>query len=110
MFEGKRIKFDDIRKNMGNILSCPHCGGACLHLGKVKIFDREDDAEFTQVTTANKGQTKVELISSDICGNPSARSDGLIIDFWCQKCNAQSELAIAFHKAMTKFEWREDKQ
>ena len=102
----KEVKFDEQRKQLGNMLICPHCGCHVLRHGTVIVFNRDEDAEITQVTTANNGQSKMELLPSETCGNPSYRQDGLTIDFRCKKCENSSELAIYHHKGMTFFEWR----
>ena len=102
----KEIKFKDY--NFEKILLCPYCECNCLHHDIVIVFNRNEDAETTQVTTTINGKSKIELLPSEICGNPSYRRDGLIIDFLCEKCEKHSELAIYQHKGQTFIKWKLD--
>jgi hypothetical protein len=71
---------------IGQELRCPRCGGTDLHQGRVTIFDRNEDAEMTVVTTVAGGFAETRLLPSGQAGNPSSRRHGLAIVFICEGC------------------------
>jgi len=93
---------------IGPELRCPSCGGSCLHHEGVTLFDREEDAELTTVTTVTAGLSASHLQPSREVQNPLGRRDGIAIRFWCEGCRDHGglELTIAQHKGGTYFSWR----
>ena len=87
-------------------LKCPRCGGLCLRHGRVTVFDREEDAELTMVTTIGGGLAATCLLPSGHAANPSSRRHGLTIAFACEQCGDGLELTIGQHKGVTQFGWR----
>lgn len=89
----------------GNLL-CPHCEGEFLHHDRIKVYGRvtEDDEDLVKVTVETTRRDGP--VSQRELGNPSARRDGVAISFWCELCEAVSELTIAQHKGMTEIGWR----
>jgi uncharacterized protein (DUF983 family) len=90
----------------GPELRCPHCGYNSLHQGQVTVFDRNEDAKTTAVTTVADGVATTRLLPSDQTGNPSMRRHGLAIAFYCESCGNNFELTIAQHKGTTPVAWR----
>lgn len=86
----------------GNALLCPNCGGDYLHQRSASVFFRETDdsdtGKFVRCTSE-----KVHEISH--IHNPSPRRDGVLIQFECEDCPADPELAIIQHKGATYVEW-----
>jgi hypothetical protein len=91
---------------IGPVLRCPRCGDNYLHQARVTVFDREEDAELTAVTTVAAGLAATHLLPSDQIANPSRRRQGLAIAFDCEGCADGIELTIAQHKGTTVFAWR----
>ena len=91
---------------IGQELRCPRCGYTDLHHGQVTVFDRNEDAEMTAVTTVAAGFAKTHLLPSSQVGNPSSRRHGLAITFACDGCGDDLELTVAQHKGKTLFAWR----
>jgi hypothetical protein len=87
-------------------LLCPRCGGNYLHQKQVTVFDREEDAETTSVTTVAGGLAATHLLPSEQIANPSGRRHGLAIAFECEGCGDGIELTIAQHKGVTNLGWR----
>ena len=84
----------------GPPLQCPNCGEENLHHGRVTIYDRGEDDEWTTKTTVDNGVTvrRVRSLGSGGKGNPSSRRHGLIIRFSCEHCDARPELRLSQHK------------
>jgi hypothetical protein len=91
---------------IGQELRCPRCGYTDLHHGRVTIFDRNEDAEMTVVTTVAGGLAEAHLLPSDTAGNPSFRRDGLAIAFACEGCGDDLELTIAQNGGSSTVAWR----
>ncbi|MBV8775541.1 MAG: hypothetical protein JO166_24915, partial [Deltaproteobacteria bacterium] len=94
-------------------LKCPRCGWDFLHLRRITVYDRGEDAEMTSVTTACDGLSATHLLPSREVANPSARRDGMAILFECEACSVDLyrsspviELTIAQHKGITLLGWR----
>lgn len=83
-------------------LVCPSCGNEFLHQHTVSVFFRDAEDSKTGKFTRCSGQ-KIETIGGS--ENPSPRRDGLLLQFFCETCNADPELAIYQHKGSTYFEW-----
>lgn len=96
----------------GANLLCPRCGDSYLHHRGVVTFDRSEDAETVLRTSIEVGKTTVHLVPQADSGNPSSRRDGLVIQFWCEKCGGGDdgtsviELTLAQHKGETEMAWR----
>ena len=90
----------------GPEIRCRRCGYTGLHQGQVTVFDRNEDAEVTAVTTVAGGLAATYLLPSGQAGNPSSRRHGLAIAFACEVCGDDLELTIAQHKGATWFAWR----
>jgi hypothetical protein len=100
--ETKQIKFDDANSDW---LLCPGCGFfGGLHHDRVTVFDRIREDGPSTVTEVKNG--KVIRLCHNSNNNPSSRRDGIAIRFWCECCDAISELTIAQHKGTTEMEWR----
>jgi hypothetical protein len=82
---------------------CPRCGGLDLRHGRVTVFDREEDAEMTLVTTVDRGLSATRLLPLSEVTNPSRH--GLTIAFTCERCGDGIELRIAPYKGRTEFGW-----
>jgi hypothetical protein len=86
-------------------LICPNCNGEYLRHIEIRTFDREEDAPSgTAITLAAGHIVKVDT-SSDLDGNPSARREGVSIEFACEGCGATPVLGIAQHKGQTLVAW-----
>ena len=85
-------------------LVCPSCGGDYLHHGAVCSYTRikEDSADGTAYRIDGSSIAR----SSQLNGNPSARRDGITIDFNCELCGNTSTLGIAQHKGQTQLSWQ----
>lgn len=88
-------------------LLCPKCGGTYLHHCDVIVYDRAEDAAYTQVTTVAVNKVWSQKIASSEINNPSQRRDGLAVDFYCEQCPFEGALTIAQHKGETYIGWRE---
>jgi hypothetical protein len=80
------------------ILSCPDCGGTCLHQGAVSVF----------VRPVEDGRCVSTHINGVVAGdNPSPRRDGLTIRFFCETCGVRGRRALNIfqHKGQTFIEW-----
>lgn len=86
---------------------CPRCGVETLHQGRVTIFNRKEDAASCFKATIEHDVVNVEASAAQQ-GNPSARRQGLTIDFECEGCGEGLQLCIAQHKGSTLIEWRYD--
>lgn len=99
-------------QSSGAILLCPRCGDSYLHHRGVVSFDRSEDAETVLRTAMEVGKTTVQLVAQAQSGNPSSRRDGIVIQFWCEKCGGGEdgssviELTLAQHKGETELAWR----
>lgn len=84
----------------GSALRCPSCGNDYLHHERVTVFDTLEDnsARFrkTRVTSIEGDEVNHRVVTTD--QNPSARSNGVAIEFWCENCDHISELTLAQHK------------
>lgn len=94
----------------GNIddLVCPGCGNQFLHHGAINVFTRaNEDAPTVLVTKVYaSGHASEHAEMSCASRNPSARRDGLAIEFTCETCPVISELTISQHKGHTLVAWR----
>jgi|GEM_PF-1153994 len=101
-----------IVRGSATALLCPRCGDSYLHHRSVVTFDRSEDAETVLRTGVEVGKTTVQLVPQADSGNPSPRRDGLVIQFWCEKCGGGDdgasviELTLAQHKGETEVSWR----
>jgi len=88
-------------------LECPSCKGPNLHQHKVSVFWRanaESSDGYESFISTKQGR---EFLNKD---NPSRDRDGLLIEFICEGCDADPELAIYQHKGITYFEWKSMRQ
>lgn len=92
--------------NFTAVLKCPRCSGEFMHQGRVTVFDRSEDAEYTAVTTVDCGLSATHLLPSGETDNPSSRRQGMSIAFECELCEGGIELTIAQHKGHTHVGWR----
>lgn len=89
------------------ILCCPRCGGDNLHHGSVQVFNRrQEDGPSSAVLIPIREGPRVGAPSD----NPSARRNGLLINFFCETCGeAPAEdltLEVIQHKGNTFVRWR----
>jgi hypothetical protein len=101
-------RYDDTPSNYQSVpeLQCPRCDSLYLHQGRVTVFDREEGAELTPVTTVAGGLAATHLRPSSEVGNPSGRRHGLAIAFDCEGCGGDLELTLAQEKGVTEVVWR----
>ena len=86
----------------GDPIRCPGCNDENLHQGRVDVFIRKEDAEEGNNTLVIGRMTSM---SRDMTENPSPRRDGLTIQFECESCSADPQLAIIQHKGSTFIYW-----
>lgn len=90
------------------VLICPRCQADTLHQGKVVVYDRAEDGAGVVRTEIDGSSVMVDAAASND-GNPSARREGLAINFWCEGCGeAPLQLTIAQHEGSTEIGWRFD--
>lgn len=89
-----------------DVLLCPRCGQDYLHSGRIFVYERSEDAPETTLVLVDGGQISANVVPSKNCENPSARRNGIAIEFWCENCESNSQLAIAQHKGQTYVRWR----
>jgi hypothetical protein len=88
-------------------LECPNCGSLYLHHGTVTNYIREEDEDVVMVVQSCGAEGVLYLLEPNHeTANPSARRDGVIIEFSCEECEAISELCIAQHKGCTEIGWK----
>jgi hypothetical protein len=94
-------------------LLCPYCGNSYLHHIEVRVYDRGEDDDLTDVTRVKDGLAATHREPSLGCDNPSSRRDGVEILFWCEDCydpdkgnDSRVFLTIAQHKGNTVMGWR----
>ena len=85
-------------------LECPRCGGNNLHHIYVTVWDREEDAKYTRLTSVANGNVKQSEELSEVV-NPSLRRDAITIYFDCENCGDGLALSIIQHKGTTYTEW-----
>ena len=83
-------------------LICPNCGNEFLHQHSVSVFFR--DAEDSKTGKFARCTSK-QIATIDDEDNPSPRRDGLLVQFSCETCNADPELAIYQHQGETYVQW-----
>lgn len=83
------------------MMVCPCCGGNNLHQVQVKAFFREENSSNDTRVLIKQGYVTQHFNGE----NPSARRDGLRIQFECEHCEADPELAIVQHKGSTYIYW-----
>lgn len=84
-------------------LSCPNCGGEHLHQSEVELYCRHEDEP---AKSARYDALTGESTPISDSGNPSSRRQGIVVEFWCERCPALPRLAIFQHKGNTHFGWR----
>jgi hypothetical protein len=86
-------------------LLCPRCNEAYLHHRTVRVYDRGENEDLTTVTAVNDGLVASHLYPSKGLPNPSARRDGIAINFECEICSGGITLTLAQHKGHTLIGW-----
>ena len=85
------------------LIQCPECRGTFLHHKTVTVYWRAgEDADHG--LRLQSDQQSVQT-TTDMTGNPSARRDGIEVEFWCESCHARPRLTIAQHKGATQVQW-----
>ena len=85
-------------------LCCPHCESPFMHQGRVRVWQRREDA--TAGTYAEVNGKDSELSHGNLpVGNPSRRRQGLTIDLECEGCGRYAMLAVTQHKGNTFIGW-----
>jgi hypothetical protein len=108
-----RILDREIRMFEG-MLQCPRCTDHYLHQSDVMVFNRKEDANKVHLTSVTKNEPMVIVadVDNDTSLNPSARRQGLTIDFQCESCDGDGDskvtLAIYQHKGSTYLDWRQN--
>jgi hypothetical protein len=87
-------------------ITCPRCRGEYLHHGRVTVYDRDEDAPRVTKIEVWDHYAQINKIDNEKSGNPSLRRRGLAIQFWCEQCDASSELTVAQHKGQSIITWR----
>jgi len=85
------------------ILQCPSCLCDRLHQKIVSVFFRDSEDSSTG-KFLRIDEKKVEKTFGG--KNPSSRRDGLLIEFWCEECDADPILAIYQRKGYTYIHWQ----
>ena len=88
-----------IDKSKGrDTLLCPNCGFDYTHEISMdcwfRFSEESNDCNHTHVDSENA------FVDGDISGNPSDRRNGFTMVYYCENCNAISQLEIAQHKGM----------
>ena len=86
----------------GNGLECPCCKESNLHQKKIDVFFRKEE-DSNDGIFKSIDRNGVDYINGS--RNPSSRRDGILINFWCEHCDADPDLAIYQHKGSTYVEW-----
>ena len=113
--------WDGTRPNHGthpNLLACPICSPyegqeGCLHHEGVHVFNRKgyEDSSTGLVVSINDQFGKLTSGGDTHTHNPSARRNGILVEFWCEICGSGLDgqaplyLAIAQHKGQTELSW-----
>ena len=86
------------------VITCPLCGGGCLHHGVVHVFTRlvEDKPDSFHTIHDPFGVTYPAIAEGE---NPSPRRNGLYIEMSCETCSdtPRMKLAIFQHKGVRYF-------
>jgi hypothetical protein len=88
--------------DIDGILQCPNCSSENLHQDSASVFFRDSEESLTG-KFFRIDRTKAEKTLGD--KNPSSRRDGLLIEFWCEECDADPILAIYQRKGYTYIHW-----
>lgn len=95
-----------------SMLHCPYCRSEydCLHHGVVVVYNRdEEDGDVTEIAVVGDKTVQRRMPDAE-SDNPSARRDGLAIQFYCENCGKDDfELTISQHKGSTFLVWRQHK-
>lgn len=83
------------------VLVCPECGGNNLHHKWIRDYFRKCGEDKATIVTEINGRGVRDLSSFDGDSNPSERSSGIRISFWCETCLSHVELVLAQHKGQT---------
>jgi hypothetical protein len=89
-----------------NHLTCPRCRSEYLHHGTVTIYDRAEDEPDVTIIEVKDQIAHSCVMDNEKSGNPSLRRDGLVVEFWCEHCDAPLELVVLQHKGQTYVAWR----
>ena len=84
-------------------VSCPYCGFGYLHHGTLTDFYRVEDGP--EIIHSIEAGRVYRLENPGPMLNPSARRDGLTLEFWCEGCGQHPLLTIAQHKGRTVIQW-----
>jgi hypothetical protein len=76
-------------------LCCPHCRGDRLYHGRVTVFHRIEDDEIITQTVVTGPTATVEAVPNSRTTNPSARRDGIEIEFQCELFHREKNLDFA---------------
>jgi hypothetical protein len=88
-------------------IRCPACQCEYIHHDTVTIFERKtEDAPSHAIVVERIGQVSNITGAKAKRGNPSSCRNGVAIRFWCECCDALSELTIEQHKGNTLLRWR----
>ena len=83
-----------------DLLCCEHCGEINLHQHKISMFCRDEDKDVQHIIIdAISGQIEEGIDRSG--RNPSSRRQGMIISFYCEHCDYETDLLIGQHKGVT---------
>ncbi len=94
-------------------LVCPLCENKYLRQGATSVYQRVEDEAACTLTVVDGFSTEVNARATN-AGNPSARRQGLTIQFTCETSgdpkhpDTTLELCIAQHKGMTEVYWRHE--
>jgi hypothetical protein len=83
-------------------MKCKHCGSDYLHIEKVEVFCRKEDAEIGLHFVINNNDFDYNecfsITNNDLKGNPSERRGGLTIKMKCENCGDFTTFSLAQHK------------
>ena len=88
-------------------LRCPRCEQEYLHQGAVSVFSRWEDAVSRRTVVSPCDGLITQSLTEN---NPSARRQGLEIEFSCEHCGDGLRLAITQHKGLTFVQWSWDRE
>lgn len=84
-------------------LECPSCGGEYLHHKQVWVYERDaEDGPGTVVLVKGSADVRVERRPAD---ELPGRRDSLMVQFFCENCDAEPTMMVEQHKGQTLLHW-----
>lgn len=92
-------------------ITCPSCMSGYLHHSLVHVYARrfeDGDGILVSVRSQTEKMDGYVVAACPIDGHDLGRRDALLIDFWCECCDAKPKLLIRQHKGVTQISWHGD--